>query len=904
MLRKGAIELVPKRLRGSGVYSRYFLVKKKTGGWRPILDLRRLNKFIKAQKFRMVTLQHVLGQLEEGDFLSSLDLGDAYFHIPILKGHRKFLRFVVQGRHYQFKALPFGLRSAPRVFTKCLAPVAAQLRREGIHVYPYLDDWLIRAKTRELAVAHTARTVQLLTDLGFSVNYAKSHLVPAQDALFLGARLNTVSLLASPSEERTRTILGKVQRMLVADAAKVRSIKSLLGMMSSCIYLVPMCRLRMRPLQEFLDALDPDDGQLRGEDQARRELPTSDTVVGHPRASDGGHGLPDPSPPRDSDHGCLPGRVGSAHRKSARKRTLAPDGEVPAHQRPGAPCSVLGPQVLPSVPQGQGGEDLHGQHHHHVLHQETGRNQVPSAVQGGVGPVALGHRPRDISGAVSSGRDKKHHRRLTQQGAALVPRVGTMAGSSGSPLPTVGHTPDRPVRDGDEHQVPEVRQQVSPGEEHGRCFLVPLGGPVPLRVPSPASANPAHQPAQEVTVQDDPRRTYVAEADLVPGPSGLVSVPANQAAGGRGSTLQGRRRHPPPRPQVAELAGLAPAALEFGGYDIPADCREVLAKARASSTLKCYGHKWKRFSVWCRAQKINPLRITAPQVLPYLLTLAKAGLAHASIKIHLAAISRYTRTTGRTSLWSHRLVKEFMKGLFRSFPPVKAPAPAWELNVVLTKLMGPPFEPLHSAPLKFLSWKTAFLVAITSARRVGEIQALSCKAPYLTFHATRVVLRTHPSFMPKVPSDFHLNEPLVLPVFFPSPSSPAERTLHSLDVARALKFYVDRTKCFRKTSQLFVNFGPVNQGKALSKASISRWLSGCIMYCHRLANRPLPGRPRAHSTRAIAATTAFLSGVPLLDICRAATWRSTHTFTKFYCVDRDSREESRVGQAVLRNLFA
>ena len=106
MLRKGAIELVPKRLRGSGVYSRYFLVKKKTGGWRPILDLRRLNKFIKAQKFRMVTLQHVLGQLEEGDFLSSLDLEDAYFHIPILKGHRKFLRFVVQGRHYQFRALP------------------------------------------------------------------------------------------------------------------------------------------------------------------------------------------------------------------------------------------------------------------------------------------------------------------------------------------------------------------------------------------------------------------------------------------------------------------------------------------------------------------------------------------------------------------------------------------------------------------------------------------------------------------------------------------------------------------------------------------------------------------------------------------------------------------------------
>ncbi|XP_069502966.1 uncharacterized protein [Ambystoma mexicanum] len=100
-------------------------------------------------------------------------------------------------------------------------------------------------------------------------------------------------------------------------------------------------------------------------------------------------------------------------------------------------------------------------------------------------------------------------------------------------------------------------------------------------------------PTQEVPVQDDPRRTSVAEADLVPGPSGLVRVPSSQAADGHRPPLPRRRRHPSSRPGVVELA---PAALEFGGHDIPADCKEVLANARVSSNIRCFGHKRKRFS--------------------------------------------------------------------------------------------------------------------------------------------------------------------------------------------------------------------------------------------------------------------------------------------------------------------
>ena len=51
--------------------------------------------------------------------------------------------------------------------------------------------------------------------------------------------------------------------------------------------------------------------------------------------------------------------------------------------------------------------------------------------------------------------------------------------------------------------------------------------------------------------------------------------------------------------------------------------------------------------------------------------------------------------------------------------------PSWDLDVVLGALNSPPFEPLGGADLKWLSIKTAFLLAVTSARRVSELHALS-----------------------------------------------------------------------------------------------------------------------------------------------------------------------------------
>ncbi|KAJ1209615.1 hypothetical protein NDU88_004989 [Pleurodeles waltl] len=249
MLSKGAIELVPEQERGQGCYSRYFLIPKKDGRLRPIQDLRILNWFLKREKFQMLTLAQVLLALNKGDWMVSVDLQDAYFHIPILKSHRKYLRFVVGSQHYQFAVLPFGLTSAPRVFTKVMSVVAAHLRRKGIPVFSYLDDWLIKAKSPELVLHHLQVTTQLLFDLGFLVNLPKSHLEPSQRLMFIGAVLDTTLYRAYPLPQRIQNIQALIPVFQNGTVVSVLNVLRLLGLFASCILLVTHARWHMRALQ-------------------------------------------------------------------------------------------------------------------------------------------------------------------------------------------------------------------------------------------------------------------------------------------------------------------------------------------------------------------------------------------------------------------------------------------------------------------------------------------------------------------------------------------------------------------------------------------------------------------------------------------------------------------------------
>ena len=119
--------------------------------------------------------------------MASVDLNDTYFHIGVVPAHRQYLRFHWLGQSYQFRALPFGLSSVPRVFTKTLGPLVAWLTPMGVQLYPYLDNILILGESEQ----SVQTTLQVLSQAEFIVNLKKSNLTPTQDLVYIGARFQT-----------------------------------------------------------------------------------------------------------------------------------------------------------------------------------------------------------------------------------------------------------------------------------------------------------------------------------------------------------------------------------------------------------------------------------------------------------------------------------------------------------------------------------------------------------------------------------------------------------------------------------------------------------------------------------------------------------------------------------------
>ena len=254
---KGAVEPAPPN---PGYYSRMFVVPKATGGWRPIIDLSLLNKSIVKTKFKMETVQSVLRSVRRNDWMVSIDLKDAYLQIPIHPLSRRYLRFVSQGNLWQFKVLPFGITTAPQVFTRVMAPVSVIAHRLGIRLLRYLDDWLILASSVEEAIWARDQILEICADLGIVVNLEKSTLTPSQVATYLGVRIDSGALRASPVPLRIERFFSIVEEFLSSELQPAKSWRILLGHLASLIALVPGGRLRMRSLQlalrsswDFLD---------------------------------------------------------------------------------------------------------------------------------------------------------------------------------------------------------------------------------------------------------------------------------------------------------------------------------------------------------------------------------------------------------------------------------------------------------------------------------------------------------------------------------------------------------------------------------------------------------------------------------------------------------------------------
>ena len=188
--------------------------------------------------------------LKPNSFLTKIDLKDAFYSIPIVKKSRKYLQFIYHNKLYQFCVLPFGISTAPRVFSKILKPVIALLHTRGISLIIYLDDLLIAAETYIDCLNHIKQVISHLESLGFRNNYDKSIIIPTQKLEYLGFIIDSTSMTLALPVGKIQLIKSSAQKLLrTKDTISIWLLSRFIGLCTSIEYAVSQAPLHYRSLQ-------------------------------------------------------------------------------------------------------------------------------------------------------------------------------------------------------------------------------------------------------------------------------------------------------------------------------------------------------------------------------------------------------------------------------------------------------------------------------------------------------------------------------------------------------------------------------------------------------------------------------------------------------------------------------
>ena len=213
-------------------------------------------------------------------------------------------------------------------------------------------------------------------------------------------------------------------------------------------------------------------------------------------------------------------------------------------------------------------------------------------------------------------------------------------------------------------------------------------------------------------------------------------------------------------------------------------------------------------------------------------------------------------------LSSHPVLRDLLRSFRIAAPCRPLRPPAWDLAAVVTYLNSAVFDPLRLASLQSLTKKVLFLLALATAKRVGEIQALS---RLVSFVRADACVSYVPEFVAKTES---LSNPIPLSFLVKSLSDFAAG-LHEellLCPVRALHIYLDRMASF-------------------STSNYSGFIEECRVLHEAEAGRPEVGPVRAHSIMGVSTSDTFHRNWSVASVLESATWRSNSVFVSFYLRD-------------------
>ena len=701
-----------------------------------------------------------------------------------------------EGTVYQFKALCFGLSTAPQVFTRVFAAVSAWAHARGIRLLRYLDDWLVLSSSEKKAKESIRELLSLCRTLGIVINEKKSDLVPSQSAKYLGMTIDTGAGKVFPSLARVEKFLTVAERFCSMQSPPAQLWQVILGHLASLERLVPHGRLRMRSLQWHLKSQwspesDPPSLPVALPEEARRDLSwwmVRDHLLVGVR-----FGTPAP------DLHLYSGRVfvglGCSPPRSKRVRGVVRPGEVVAHQSSRNEGPVPGPSSLSRScirsPCDRNVRQLHGC----GVRQQTGGHGVEASVFVDQPPSEMdGVFRRPSRSEVSSRRVQRPGRCTQPSRASCRDRVVSPPSGGESTSSYVGQSVDRPVRDLPQREAAPILLACpgSTGRLRG-CVSSSLGRPGSLRVPSLCSGRSGDRSRPTVIAgRDDSGRTSLAREGVV------RRLAASTDPTTPGSSLLGQAASAAPLQPVpsrrprAEPSRVATLKRHYRKSGFSGRAARVLSGVLRESSSRLYQSRWKIFCGWCRGRSVAPVNASVPVVVDFLIHLRQdKGLSVSAVKGYCSALNSVLALKGR-DLAASREITTLLRSFARSVNPVELRPPAWDVSLVLQSLTGAPYEPLRTCEERFLAQKTLFLLALASAKRIGELHALSYRVSH-TRDWGEVSFAFVTGFVAKTQDPSSLAprfEGFTVPAL---PNARKNRNGRLLCPVRAVKVYLDRT---------------------------------------------------------------------------------------------------------------
>ena len=212
--------------------SRIFTVPKEPTGTRLILDVSTLNEYISVPSLTMTNHVTLRQRLVAPAWMASLDLKDAYLHVPIRQNLHKYLALSCWGKLFFFRALPFGLAPAPWLFSMLMEAVLTHLRVEGIDILGYLDDLVLWNLCKLELGRQIQRTTHLLERLGLTVNWTKSSPSPSSSLTWLGVVWDAALGTWCPTPKLLGKITASAVQLLEAKEGSRRKWEELCGLLA------------------------------------------------------------------------------------------------------------------------------------------------------------------------------------------------------------------------------------------------------------------------------------------------------------------------------------------------------------------------------------------------------------------------------------------------------------------------------------------------------------------------------------------------------------------------------------------------------------------------------------------------------------------------------------------------